>query len=197
MAKKDPEKRILTLPNALSVARIVLVAVFARLYLTAETGSERCIAAGVMAASMITDALDGIIARRFNLITTVGKVLDPVADKLTQAVILVCAALRLNVRTPLFVFLGIFAVKEAFMLVMGVYTLKKGKMLNGALIAGKVCTTVLFIGMALFVLFPDMRGGFVWAISAVCSAAMLVSLGFYISTYRGRNHGVDVVDVKK
>ncbi len=193
VAEKSPEKRIFTVPNVLSMLRIVLIPIYAYLYLTAETNKDFYIAAGVMAFSMITDAFDGIIARKFNLITTLGKALDPVADKLTQAVVLVCLTIRFWHHKQFLILAGIFIVKETFMLIMGVLNLRKGKMLSGALIAGKVCTTVLFVGMALFMLCPNMSGTYVWVISMLCSAAMVVSLWFYVSTYMGADHGVQVV----
>lgn len=196
MAAKDPEKRIFTVPNALSALRLALLPVFVWLYFRADSRVGLYAAAAVMAFSMITDALDGFIARRFNLVTTLGKALDPVADKLTQAVLIVCLAIKLRHRGQLIIVACIFVVKELFMLVMGVLNLTKGRMLNGALIAGKVCTTLLFVGFALLLLFPDMPGYLMWIITAVCSAAMLVSLGFYASTYMGGRHGVEVVDIK-
>lgn len=51
-------------------------------------------AVAVLALSGITDILDGFIARRFGMVSDVGKILDPVADKLTQGAVILCLAFR-------------------------------------------------------------------------------------------------------
>ncbi len=196
MSVKKPEDRIFTVPNILSVVRIMIIPVYVALYLSAEEDKDYYIAAGVMAGSMITDALDGVIARKFNLITTLGKVLDPIADKLTQAVVLLCIAIKFKAHVQLWIMIAVFAIKELFMFVAGYLCIRKGKMLNGALMAGKVCTTVLFVGMALFMLFPRMSNLYIWVITMLCTVAMLVSLGFYVSTYMGKNHGVEIKELR-
>lgn len=80
----DPAQldRILTIPNVLSVGRIVLLGVF--VYLLFESG-DRIAATVVLMAVGITDFLDGYIARRFHQVSTLGKVLDPLADRLVLA----------------------------------------------------------------------------------------------------------------
>lgn len=193
MAKRSPENRIFTVPNVLSMFRILLIPVYAWIYLTADSNVDYYVATGVMVASVATDAVDGIIARKCNLITTLGKALDPIADKLTQTVIFACLTVKFWRYKQFVIVVAIFFGKELFMLIMGVLSLRKGRMLNGALFAGKVCTTVLFVCMGLFMLFPNMQSFYVWVLSLICAVAMLVSLGFYISTYRGVNHGVQVV----
>lgn len=201
MAEKSCGRRIVTVPNMLSLLRILLIPVYTGLYLAADGADDRSrfyyASAAVMAFSMATDALDGFIARRFDLITPLGKALDPVADKLTQGSILVCLIIHYKKHPQFLIMAAIFVAKELFMLVMGIVNLRKGRMLNGALKAGKVCTTVLFVGMVLFVIFPKMSGGWIWTLSALCSVAMLVSLGFYASTYCGGKHGVEIVEIEK
>ncbi|HUQ62352.1 MAG TPA: CDP-alcohol phosphatidyltransferase family protein [Acidimicrobiales bacterium] len=72
------EDRILTIPNALSLGRLACVPVFVWLMF----GRRNKVAAAVLLGSLgITDWVDGFIARRFNQVSTVGKVLDPTADR--------------------------------------------------------------------------------------------------------------------
>src|SRR5215218_2177438 len=78
----------LNLPNALTVVRILLVPVLV-VALTVETKGGSFIAAGVFALAALTDGLDGYIARSRQAITTFGKVMDPVADKLLIAAALI------------------------------------------------------------------------------------------------------------
>ena len=80
---KDLFKNWNTIPNWLSFARIIMVPVFAYLFLNDSIPNNIIWAVFVLALSGLSDCLDGKIARRFNQISELGKVLDPVADKLT------------------------------------------------------------------------------------------------------------------
>ena len=87
-------KKMMNIPNAISVLRIILVPVFAAIYLGAKTNADYLFAGAVLAFSGITDMLDGKIARRFNMITDLGKVLDPLADKLMSISALICLLIK-------------------------------------------------------------------------------------------------------
>ena len=82
---KDLFKGCCTIPNLLSFIRILLIPVFAYLYYN----DMKVEAVAVLAASGLSDMFDGKIARRFNQISALGKILDPIADKLTQITIAV------------------------------------------------------------------------------------------------------------
>jgi len=194
LTKKQIKKEIFSIPNILSMIRIAFIPVYAYMYLTAETTADFYLAATLMGLSMITDLFDGMIARKYNMITTLGKILDPIADKLTQVVVLICLSIRF---TPLFWVLGVFLVKEGFMLIMGLLTLSKGKMLDGALMAGKVCTAVLFLSMGILVLAPNMSNEGAIIIAVIDILAMFMSFWFYLSTYMGGKHGIDIVSLRK
>ena len=79
--------QILTLPNLLSLFRLLLIPVIVWLY---SVQKNYYAAIGVILLSGISDIVDGWIARRFAMVSDFGKILDPVADKLTQAALLVC-----------------------------------------------------------------------------------------------------------
>ena len=68
------------------------------------------ISTAVLVLSGLTDVLDGIIARKFNLITALGKILDPLADKLTQLTMVICLSLKLK-SLPIMIVLMIFSAK--------------------------------------------------------------------------------------
>ena len=94
-----PMNRIFTIPNLLSLIRILLIPVFVALFFH----DEMIWAALILIISGLTDTLDGYIARHFNMITNLGKVLDPIADKLTQAVVAFCLCVKMPAVIPLFV----------------------------------------------------------------------------------------------
>ncbi len=156
--------------------RILLIPVYAIIYMKAQAAKDYVIAAVVFAVSAVTDMIDGFIARRFNMRSRIGIMLDPFADKLTQGVVIICLTIRNIEILPLLI---IFLIKEGFMFVMACRLLHSGKMLDGALFAGKICTTVLFISMASLVMFKNIPSVGVYSIVAVCSVFMIISLVSY------------------
>ena len=180
MIIKNWKKEIFTIPNLLSLFRLILIPVYIILYLNATDAADYILAAAILAVSCITDMIDGKIARHFNLISTVGKILDPVADKATQFSLIICLALKYPVLWYLVV---LFVIKEGFMLIAGGLRLKKGKMLKGALMSGKVCTTVLFISLILMVLLPNLSNFTVNTIAVVDTLFMLFAFADYALAY--------------
>lgn len=178
------KKEILTIPNLLSLFRIVLIPVYLRIYLHADSSDDYTTAAVILAVSCLTDMVDGKIARRFNMITNLGKLLDPMADKLTQLALMIClSAEHKSIRFLLMLFL----VKEFFQFFAMVCTLRQGKALNGALMSGKICTTVLFTSLIIMVLCPGMSERLVTVITGVCLVFLLLAFGDYIRAYFGKD----------
>lgn len=181
------KKEILTIPNLLSLFRLLLIPVYIILYLKAiktNLAIDYIIAASVLAVSCLTDALDGQIARRFNQITRVGKILDPVADKLTQITLVVCLAVRYPVLWTLAILL---AVKEFFQLIGLILLMRKGKMVNGALMIGKVCTTILFTSFVVLVLVPQLDPIIINIITVVDFVFTAMAFIQYIKIYTTNN----------
>ena len=87
----------INIPNALSVLRILLIIPFVIFFMR----DQIWLAVLMMVLSGLSDMLDGKIARRFNQFTELGKMLDPLADKLTQATIVVCFAIKQPAFIPL------------------------------------------------------------------------------------------------
>jgi CDP-diacylglycerol--glycerol-3-phosphate 3-phosphatidyltransferase len=90
MADPPSPSRLWNLPNGLTMLRLLLVPVFGYLLLTesGQNSTARWWAALVFVVASVTDLLDGVIARRRNLVTTFGKVADPIADKALTGVAL-------------------------------------------------------------------------------------------------------------
>ena len=180
MFVKDWKKEIFTIPNLLSLFRLVLIPVYASIYLNARDSADYYLAAGILTVSCLTDLIDGKIARHFNMISSLGKILDPLADKATQFTLILCLTAKYRVLQYL---VGLFVLKESFQLIAGGLRLRKKKMLKGALISGKVCTTILFISLILMVMLPGLNNTIVTTIAIIDAVFMLVAFVEYVVAY--------------
>ena len=180
MIIKNWKKELFTIPNMLSLFRLVLIPVYILIYTRAKEPADYFIAAAILAVSCLTDLVDGKIARHFNMISHVGKVLDPLADKATQFALIICLAVRYPVLKAVIV---LFVIKESFQLIAGLFTLRKGKMLSGARMAGKVSTTVLFISLILMVLLPELDQRVVHILATLDFIVLLISFVDYFRVY--------------
>lgn len=187
---KDWKKEIFTIPNLLSLFRLALIPIYVSIYLNATETHQYYLAGGILAVSCLTDMIDGKIARHFNMISTVGKVLDPLADKVTQLALTICLSIRYPVLRNV---LLLFLIKEIFQLIAAVINFHRGKMLPGALLMGKICTTVLFVSLTVLVLFPDLNANLVYGIAVLDSAFLVVTFISYILAFFGKYAKVEDV----
>lgn len=193
MFAKDWKKDLFTIPNVLSLFRLLLIPVYIVLYLRAQKPEEYFLAAAILAVSCLTDLIDGKIARHFNMISNTGKILDPLADKATQFTLIICLLIRRQ--NPVLMFLAVlFVIKEAFQAVAGFMILRKGKILKGALIAGKVSTAVLFISLILLVLIPNIGDTAVYIITGIDIAVLLFSFISYVRLYYTHSPMIQSID---
>lgn len=164
---KDLFKNWNTIPNWISFARIIMVPIFAVLFLN----DEIVWSVFVLFLSGFSDFIDGKIARKFNQISELGKMLDPVADKLTQMTIAVLLYLRFNaaedglVKTFSWIFL-VFIIKEFVMVAFGVFMVAIGLKPSAAEIYGKAATFAFYAVMLLLFAFAPDVGAFtnIWVI---------------------------------
>lgn len=170
-------KEIQTIPNLLSIFRIFLLPI----YLYFVLRQSFYVAGAVIVVSGLSDYLDGVIARRYNQVTDLGKVLDPFADKLTQLFLILSMAWY---RPWLWLLFGLFLIKEGFMFVAGLIGLSKNIKLSGAKWYGKVATAVIYVGMILLLLFPELPTLWVRVIFAVITYGLLQSFILYAVEYR-------------
>lgn len=142
-------KKVFTIPNILSMFRIILIPIIVWVYFDKSIANNYLIALVLVFVSAATDVLDGIIARKFNLITDLGKILDPIADKLTQFVVVFCLACD---HPMMFTVAAIIFAKELMMLIGAVLFVKEGNETPYARWWGKLTTVVLYATMLLFIL---------------------------------------------
>ena len=170
----------MNLPNCLSIFRLLLVPAFAGVYLGAESRGEYLLSAGILLLSGCTDVLDGWIARHYNMVTKLGKILDPLADKLTQITVFVCLAVRAPVFLPLAV---IFIAKEAAMLLVGFSMWRHKYTIEGARWFGKLSTVAFYLVVFSLILFPDMDLRLQMGLVVLVLVLMLFSLCMYIPRF--------------
>lgn len=150
---KDLLKGWNTIPNWLTYLRIVLVPIFAVLFYKGYIAASLI----VLAVSGLSDFFDGKIARRFNMVSDLGKLIDPVADKMTEITIAVLFFLKFRqgeglIKTFSWIFL-VFIVKEFVMVAFGALMLAMGLRPSAAEIWGKASTMVFYLVMIFIVMF--------------------------------------------
>jgi len=178
---KIDKKEIFSIPNLMGYFRILLIPVFVWVYSTANTTADYYIAAGIIGLSGLTDLFDGKIARKYNMITELGKFVDPLADKLTQCALVICLTTRFKL---MWVLVVLFIVKEGFMCITGIVMLKKhNKKLDGAMWFGKVCTATLYIVMFVLLLIPSISLTVANVFIALCGMIMFVTLLLYVPVF--------------
>ena len=167
------QKKIVTIPNILSFFRLCLIPVIIWLYI----GEKNYLWAGiVLILSGATDLADGFIARHFHMISDLGKVLDPVADKLTQAAMLFC----LCTRFPLMILpLVLMIVKEGFMGISGIMIIRKTGSVFGADWHGKAATVLLYAAMIVHVFWYEVPVLVSDLMIGTCSLMIVISLLLY------------------
>ena len=174
-------KDALSVPNILGYFRILLIPFFVYTYMTAVSAKDYYTSAIIAGVSSLTDFCDGYIARKYNMVTELGKLIDPLADKLTQGALIICFIFRYPYMRYL---LALYVVKESFMLIMGIVILRhNGKKLNGAKWFGKVSTALVYIVMFILLLFPMMQLDTVNILIILCGFAMAATLILYIPVF--------------
>ncbi len=130
----------LNFPNILSIFRIIILIPFVKFIL-----KDNYIVSGfILIISGISDMLDGIIARKFNQVTDIGKMLDPVADKVTLVTIMICVSIK---SPKMLAFMIILVIKEILMLSAGIILLKNNKKPPTAKWYGKLSTIIFYVSV--------------------------------------------------
>ncbi len=166
--------QILTIPNLISLFRLLLVPLILWAYLKQQ---NRTLTIVLLAISAVSDILDGQIARKFNMVSDLGKALDPVADKLTQVSMVIC----LSVTYPLMkILLAMCVIRETCMAVFGLLSIRKQDAVHSANWYGKACTVVLHGTVLALLLFPGLPEPVCNGLIILSMVAVVLSLVLYL-----------------
>lgn len=182
-------KKIVTIPNILSVFRIILAIIFLNISVKWGLDKKREILLIILILSGLTDFMDGKIARKFNMISELGKILDPIADKLTQGVLWISFLHKYKMAKFVLV---LFMIKETYMGVMGLKTVSMTRKNEGAMWYGKVSTAFFYITMILLFLVPQIPDYLAEGMMSICGFFMLMALILYDKHYRKLQNDVNV-----
>lgn len=166
-----------TIPNFLSYFRIILIPIFVWLYIGEKNYN---LAAVVIIVSGLSDVADGLIARHFNMISDLGKVLDPAADKLTQVAMFICLSSRYKTAIIL---VCVIVAKELTMLCFGMSVFKNAGTVNSAKWFGKVNTFVVVATSFILVIFPMISDDIACVLLAVSITVSVFSYIMYTRYY--------------
>ena len=167
------KNKILTIPNVLSFFRLWLIPIIVWLYISKEDYFWTLM---VLLLSGVTDVVDGIIARKCNMISDFGKVFDPIADKLTQAAMLCCLVVRFNY---MLIPLGMLVIKEVVTGITALISIKKTEQVEGAVWHGKLTTVVLYLMMAVHLVWFNIPTTVSLIMVGVCIGIMIMSFIMY------------------
>ena len=167
------------IPNILSTIRLLAIPLFVYAYFNFDP----YIAAIIYVAVWLTDALDGYLARKYNWITDLGKLLDPLADKLMQITAAVCFTidnlLFLTVLIPLLL-------KELTMLIGGLLVIKRQKVVVQAYWYGKLATVVIFVSAFVRLLVRDCLAVDITVCVLMLAMLIFSLLMYYLKIFRGK-----------
>lgn len=137
-------KNIFTIPNIISLFRLMLIPLFVVTYFDKSENDYYLWSVIIVIISGLSDIIDGFIARRFNMVSDLGKILDPIADKLTQVVVILSLAINHPILFPMFIVLFI---KELLTLFAAAHILSNGVKPISSKWFGKLSTVVIFLTM--------------------------------------------------
>ena len=166
----------MNLPNWLSLFRLALVPAFILVYFS-DLSYANFIAVGIYALASLTDVLDGRIARKYNQTTKLGRILDPLGDKVMTFSVLLC--ITIDHIIPVWAVI-IFVVKELLMTAGGFILMKKSSDMPPSNYFGKCSTVVFFLVCVYLTLFPNTPGA---VATILISFAIVVSLAALISYF--------------
>ncbi len=181
-AFKKAKEELCTIPNILSLLRILLIPLIVYLYCFKQSYLWTLI---LVIFSTLTDIVDGFIARKFNQVTDLGKLLDPVADKMTQLAVFAC----LITRFPLMLLpFCVLFIKEVGSLILRAAVYKRTNVVEGAHWHGKISTGIVIAVISAHLIWPDIHPSI---------SELLIYFSSIFMVYSGFLYTVEGIDIFK
>lgn len=170
---QNPEDKIFTIPNILSLLRVIAIPFF----IWAYTEEFYETAAIIALASAVTDVIDGFIARTFHMVSTLGKALDPIADKLSQIsiAIMLCTKFRIMI-----LLLSLLIFKEIIQGIVSLEVVKKTGTTYSSLWYGKLSTVLIYSTFILHLFWIEIPYTLSQILNIACDIMMVISLILYM-----------------
>ena len=165
------------IPNILSTIRLILVGVFIYLYFNVSILS----ALSVFILAGITDVIDGLLARKFNWITNLGKILDPIADKSMQCTVLLCMSIGNEPLIPWWL-AAFFITKEVSMALGALLVFKKRDTVVSSKWFGKLAVCIFYVTVFIIIVFQPIKE-IVVILSLITIISALLAFFFYVRDY--------------
>ena len=173
MEENKYKYKVITIPNILSFFRIALIPVFVWLYSFEDAFFWAMFTLGV---SGVTDIVDGFIARTFGMVSNVGRILDPIADKLTQIAVLVCLCFKFP---RIAIVVAVLVVKEVVNGIIGLVMMHKNRDAIDSKWHGKLATVCIYFTGVFHLLWPTIPVVLSWILIALCLVTMAYSFVMY------------------
>lgn len=178
--KENFWREYFSIPNIMGYFRIVLAVLYVWAFYKSLDGAPYWPIIAIIVVSGLTDFLDGKIARKFNMVTDWGKMLDPIADKVTIGAIILSLVFKYKIIIPMIV---LYVIKEGYMAIAGMLLMKKGHKIEGAKMYGKVCTFATYLILIVILLIPNMSEKVVSFLVGANMGIMVYTFERYIFYY--------------
>ena len=169
------------IPNVLSVVRILLVFVFAAAFFMCDSKVPALV---IFVVSGVTDVIDGRLARHYGWVSQLGKILDPVADKLMQCTVLLCLAI--GEYAPLWIFI-FYAAKELLMALGSVIFFRRNRVVGVSIRFGKFAAVLFYVAIGLLILLKmigvELPPLVVHGICGLTAGVAVLAMVFYYRAY--------------
>lgn len=185
--QKDYTKKIITIPNALSLLRLLLIPLIVWAYCVLK---KRYLTISLLFVSGLTDIVDGIIARKFNMVSDVGKLLDPIADKLTQLAVFFCLMFEFyrndyNLKLIMFItMIIVLVIKEVVQGISGIVLTKRCQKIFCASWWGKVSAGTIYLTVVIHLIWSELNT----VVSVVSVSITIAFMVFATVMYLIRNN---------
>ena len=173
MKVKFTKKDILTIPNLMTLFRIILIPFLIVNYVKYQNYKATIL---ILLVSGITDVADGLVARRYSMVSDFGKLFDPIADKLTQATLALCLWTRFPNMIYIFI---LMAIKETIMFITGYLSVKSSGEMLAAVWHGKLNTVLLYLVILTHIVWYNIPIKISNILLVIVGCMMVISLSLY------------------